>query len=288
LDETHDKEEGVSREVVLPTWYYRQYPSDFRRGEEATLGILGWARRDCTVPLEEMALVLMHFWNVGFPGGPEWSENSPHVLVRQAQEYVGRCVAQFTRSMPPILKAARKSGMTIVHVASGEDYAKRYPHYQRTCAEVNLEAPQKQPGAIRPQTTDMPSNVERYGPGWADFEDAPYDFPSIVRPEAENELLCVYTHQLNSVLRNRGIWHLTYCGFAINWCLWHSPCGMVDMSRLGYTCGCIRQGVVAVENRESVRTRANHDYAMWKTAHMFGFVVDDDDFIRAVQNTREG
>lgn len=274
----------MSRTATLPTWFYRQYPSDFRRGEEATLGILGWGRRDCQVPLDEMALVLMHFWNVGFPGGPEWSENSPHVLVRQAQEYVGRCVAQFTRTMPPILKAARDSGLTIIHVASGEDYARKYPHYARTCAEVDLEPAPRQPGAVRPKTADVPSSVERYGPGWEHFTDAPYDFPSIVKPEGDNELVCVQTHQLNSVLRNRKIWHLTYCGFAINWCLWHSPCGMVDMSRLGYTCGCIRQGVVAVENKESVRTRANHDYAMWKTAHMFGFVMDDDDFIRGITN----
>jgi len=274
----------MNRIVSLPTWYYRQFPSDFRLGEEATLGILGWAQRPCRVPLDEMALVLMHFWNVGFPGGPEWGLDSPHVLVRQAQEYVGRCVMQFTRTMPPILEAARKAGLTIVHIASSEDYAKKYPHYERTCAQVDLEPTPKPPGAVRPDGTDIPTAAERLGPGWITFKDAPYDFPPMIRPETDEELVCVHTHQLNSILRQRKIWHLTYCGFAINWCLWHSPCGMVDMSRLGYTCGCIRQGVVAVESKESVRTRANHAYAMWKTAHMFGFVADDHDFITAIQN----
>ena len=272
----------MGRTLALPLWYYRQYPSDFRLGEDATRGILGWGQRACRIPQDQMALVLMHFWNVGFPGGPKWSTESPFAKRREAQEYVGRCVMQFTRTMPPILAAAREAGMIVIHVASGEDYARTYPQYEATCAEVDLEPPEKLPGAVRPEETDIPTAEERFGPGYAPgAADEPYDFPPGIRPES-NDLVCVYTHQLNSILRRRRIWCLTYCGFAINWCLWHSPCGMVDMQRLGYTSGCIKQGVVAVESRESVGTRANHAYAMWKTAHMFGFVVDDHDFITAL------
>jgi len=277
----------MSRIAMLPVWYYRQYPSDFRLGEEATRGILGWAQRPCRIPLDEMALICMHFWNLGFPGGPEWSPGSSQVEIREAQEYVGRCVAQFTRSMPPILAAARASGMTIVHVASGDAYAKLHPQYERTCAEVDLEPTSKPLGAIRPEQVDIPTMAERFGPGYdGAHRDVAYDFPPGMGPEGD-DLVCVQTHQLNSIMRKRNIWCLVYCGFAINWCLWHSPGGMVDMSRLGYTCGCIRQGVVAVESKESIATRANHQYAMWKTAHMFGFVCDDDDFIRAVKGATE-
>lgn len=271
----------MARVLDIPLWYYRQFPVDFRLGEEATRGILGWARRPCRIPQDEMALVLMHFWNIGFPGGPDWSEASPQRGIRECQEYVGRCVTQFTRTMPPILKAARDAGMTIVHVASGEDYAKKYVQYERTCEMVDLEPVEKPPGAPRPEQTDIPTAQERFGPAYGTTRDAPYDFPPGIAPEGD-DLVCVYTHQLNSVMRQRGIWYLTYCGFAINWCLWHSPCGMVDMHGLGYTCGAVKQGVVAVESRESVITRANHDYAMWKTAHMFGFVVDDFDFMSAL------
>ena len=267
--------------LTLPLWYYRQFPVEFRLGEEATRGILGWAQRPCEIPQDEMALVLMHMWNVGFPGGPEWSERSPQRGIRECQEYVGRCVAQFTRSMPPILQAARDAGMTIIHVASGEGYAKRYEQYERTCAEVYLEPQEAPPGAVRPEHADVPTMQERFGPEYGTTQDAEYDFPPGLEPR-DDDLVCVHTHQLNSVLRTRRIWNLAYCGFAINWCLWHSPCGMVDMHRLGYTCGAIKQGVVAVESRESVATRANHNYAMWKTAHMFGYVLDDFDFVRAL------
>jgi nicotinamidase-related amidase len=271
----------MPRTISLPTWYYRQFPSDIRLGEEATKGVLGWARRPVDVPLDQMALVLMHFWDVGFPGGPEWSTECPEAPRRLAQEYVGRCVFQFTRTMPPILDAARKAGMTIVHVASSEEYAKKYRGYELACSEVDLDPAPDQPGAIHPESTDMPTMDERFGPGFSSCVDKPYDFPPGIAPEGD-ELVVVKTHQLNSILRHRQIWHLTYCGFAINWCLWHSPCGMVDMHRLGYTCGCIKQGVVAVESRESVAERRNHEYAMWKTAHMFGFVLDDHDLAEAL------
>ena len=106
----------MDRIVKLPTWFYRQYPSDFQLGEEATRGILGWGQRVCEIPLDQMALVCMHFWNVGFPGGPEWSEDSPQAGTRRAQEYVGRCVFQFSRTMPPILKAARDAGLSLIHI----------------------------------------------------------------------------------------------------------------------------------------------------------------------------
>ena len=271
----------MSHTVSLPTWYYRQFPSDIRRGEEATRGVLGWARKDCEIPQDQMALVLMHFWDVGFPGGPEWSADCPEAARRLAQEYVGRCVFEFTRTMPPILEAARKAGMTIIHVASSEDYAKKYPGYDIACSETDLDPTPRQPGAIRPDNTDVPTTDERFGPGFSACNDVAYDFPVGIGPEGD-ELVVVQTHQLNSVLRHRNIWQLTYCGFAINWCLWHSPCGMIDMHRLGYTCGCIKQGVVAVESKESVATRANHEYAMWKTAHMFGYVLDDHDYITAL------
>ena len=276
----------MGRTIKLPTWYYRQFPSDFRLGEEATKGILGWTCRDCEIPQDQMALVLMHFWNIGFPGGPEWGDDSPEAGTRLAQEYVGRCLAQFPRSMPPIIRVAREAGLTIIHVASGESYAEKHPQYAATCAEVDLDPAPKQPGAIRPEHTDVPTTKERFGPDFGEGNgDRPVGFPPGIAPEGD-DLVVVHTHQLNSVLRKRKIWHLTYCGFAINWCLWHSPCGMVDMHRLGYTCGAIRQGCVAVESKESVATRANHAYAMWKTAHMFGFVLDDHDFITALGRSR--
>ncbi len=273
----------MSKILELPTWYYRQFPCDYSQGERATEGILGWAQRVCLVPKEQAALVLMHLWNIGFPGGPAWGAGVPQQVRRDAQEFVGRCVKTFTTALPPVLRAARACGLTIVHVASGRGYAERYPQYQRTLTEVTTPAPAPPEGAIRPKDADVPTTDERFGPGFSKVaESEALDFPEGLGPEGD-DLVAVTTHELNTLLRNRRVWHLTYCGFAINWCLWHSPGGMVDMRRLGYTCGCIKQGTVAVESKESVATLGNHAYSMWKTAHMFGFVADDHDFIQACQ-----
>jgi hypothetical protein len=78
--------------------------------------------------------------------------------------------------------------------------------------------------------------------------------------------------QLHRLMASRGIDHLIYTGWALNWCLWFSPCGMCDMQRKGYLCSAVRGGCVAIENRESTDTESNLEYAYWKTTTMFGYV----------------
>jgi hypothetical protein len=56
---------------------------------------------------------------------------------------------------------------------------------------------------------------------------------------------------------------------------------MFDMKKLGYRCGCIKQGTVAVENAESAAGEKNHAYAMWWTAMHYGWMMEDVDYISA-------
>jgi hypothetical protein len=64
-----------------------------------------------------------------------------------------------------------------------------------------------------------------------------------------------------------------------------SPGGMVDMRRTGMICSALRQAVTAVENRESARTQAHKEEALWRVALAFGFVFDVDDLIRQLAQT---
>jgi hypothetical protein len=56
---------------------------------------------------------------------------------------------------------------------------------------------------------------------------------------------------------------------------------MSDMSRLGYRCSCIREGVTAVENKASTRGEFNKEQALWRTSLMFGYIHSARDFIEA-------
>jgi nicotinamidase-related amidase len=271
--------------LLLDCLKWRQYPCDFSAPETAAHNQLGWTTHPLRVPVEETALLLMHLWDHGYPGGMVWGPDSPNLGHAQYCEWVGRCRRCFDEAMPPIVAAARAAGVRIIHVASAASYADRYPQYQRTLDEVTTAPPAAPAGAIkRPDIDWFPAELTT-GPDFhQDSAGIDYDFPPHLRP-TDDDLVVVTTHQLNTLLRNRRIWHLTYTGFAINVCLWHSPAGMFDMKRLGYACGCIREGTVAVETAESAEGERNHQYAMWWTSHHYGFVLAADAYIRACTAT---
>jgi hypothetical protein len=98
-------------------------------------------------------------------------------------------------------------------------------------------------------------------------------FPPELKPQG-NDLAVVRPYQFHRLMKNRGITHLVYTGWALNWCLWFSYCGMSDMQRKGYMCSAVRGGCVAIENRESADTEANLEYGYWKTSTMFGYIFD--------------
>jgi nicotinamidase-related amidase len=275
-----------TRKLTLNGEYYRHYPVDFSRGKESALGFKGWGESvKISVPPEEIALVLMHIWNVGISPELAWKPDGPAGGVMLMAEWAARTVPLIKNEIPPILSAARKAGLPVIHVASSENYAKKYPGYRRTLSIAGAEPPgmPRAPHADERKSPDDHKDALLFGerfPGSAGFYESHLDFPDEAKP-LDTEPVAVTTHQLNAVLRDRGIWQLIYCGFAINWCLWFSPCGMSDMSRLGYRCSCIREGVTAVENKASTHGEFNKEQALWRTSIMFGYIHNSNDFIRA-------
>ena len=104
------------------------------------------------------------------------------------------------------------------------------------------------------------------------------DFPLQAKPVGE-EGIAENGHQLAALCRERGINHLIYMGFAINWCVLLSPGGMADMSGRGVMCSAIRQAVTAVENRETAREEICKNLGLWRVSLAFGFVFDVEDVL---------
>lgn len=276
----------TGRVLKLPGEYYRHYPVDFSQGKEGARGFRGWGEKvPIEAPAEETALVLMHVWNVGISPELAWKPDGPAGGVMLMAEWAARTVPMIKNDIPPILTAARRAGLLVVHVASSDHYAAKYPGYKRAL-EISGAEPPSPPRAPRdgePKTPDDRKNALLFGerfPGSESFYSDHIDFPDEAKP-LDSEYVVVTTHQFNSVLRELGVWQLIYCGFAINWCLWFSPGGMCDMSRLGYRCSCIREGVTAVENKASTRGEFNKEQALWRTSLMFGYIHNAKDFIRA-------
>jgi len=259
---------------------------DFSRGAEGALGFKGWGESvEIDVSAGETALIPMHIWNIGFSPELPFSPEGPAGGVMKMLEWASRSVPIIKNEIPPILNAARKAGINVIHVASSEQYALKYNGYLKT---KELAGPEQSglPRAPRHNETKPPDDRKidlLFGEDFSKdsvFYNPRIDFPEPAKP-LDDEYVVVTTRQLNEVLREHGIWNLIYIGFAINWCLWFSPCGMTDMSRLGYRCSCIEEAVTAVENRETVKGELNKKQALWRTSLMFGYIHHAEDFISA-------
>jgi hypothetical protein len=274
--------------------YYRHHPVDFTQGAWGALGMKGWGETvGVEAPLNETALVSMHAENIGLIPEIPYADRGPLAGYMRWLEYEGRKMDIVRTIYPKILAAARKAGLAVVHVAMG-DYGKKYPGYAKAMKIAGPEpqtATPKAPGSGKIRTPDDIKSKLIFGEHYNDNRDEEhfgrfFDFPESAKPQ-DDEFVVETSHQLSSVLSSLGVWNLIYIGFAINWCLWFSGAGMVDMSRLGYRCSCIREGVTAVENRESIRGERHKEEAMWRTSLMFGYVFSAGDFIAACETGRK-
>lgn len=272
----------MSTPLKLKTWYYQQFDADLKLDVPAE-GYGGWKQADLTFDRDRTALVVMHAWDCGTPERfPGWY---------RCVEYIPRAQKIAAGVFPPLLSAVRESGFRLYHVVGGGDVYKSMPGHQRA---VKLAGPppetpwmKKENDAYHKQVSEFRAanvfvgrhNEADVNAGFKDLGFMKEAVPQGDEGIAEDE------HQLYALCAADQINHLIYVGFAINWCLLKSPGGMVYMNRRGMMCSTIRQATTAVENKESARTEANKEEALWRTALNFGFVFDDHEFIRAVRSS---
>jgi hypothetical protein len=265
--------------ITLRASNYQQFDADYDLDVPGE-GYGGWHQADVEIDLDHTALVVMHAWETGtremYPG---W---------HRAVEYMPRAQVILETVFPPLLDAVREHGVTLFHVVGGGDYFKDYLGYRKA---VQLAGPTPQ----LEQVTRDPAleALRRFRKahvfvGAHNEQDVARGFESIdfapqARPVGDEEI-AENAHQLYALCVTRGVNHLIYAGFAINWCLLMSPGGMLDMSRRGVMCSALRQAVTAVENKETARRELGKQLALWRVSLAFGFVFDVDDFLRGISS----
>ena len=273
--------------ITIPAWYYRHHDADYGL-DVPEEGFGGWKKGPLVFSRAHTAVVLMHAWDAGtreeFPG---WHRVVP---------YIPRADAICRDVLPGVLAAVRESGFTLFHVVGGGDYYKELPGYKHA---VELAGP---PPPGLPHVDSDPIRDELYAfrrahayPGTHNLKDiergfARVDFAPGTRPVGD-EGVAENGHQLLALCKEKGINHLIYCGFAINWCLLLSPGGMAEMQKYGLMCSALRQATTAVENKGSAREERCKEIALWRVALAFGFVFDVNDFTAALRHkeaTRTG
>jgi nicotinamidase-related amidase len=263
--------------VRLPTHYYQQFDADYARDVPGE-GYGGWKTAEIELSLEHTALVVMHAWDTGTPEEyPGWW---------RAVEYCPRARKILREVFPPLLAAVRASPLPVFHVVGGRDYYSHLPGYQRA-ARLAGPATAAVPVAPDPVYRQLAKfRAEHVHCGERNRPDveagmAKLDFAPPARPVGD-EGIAENGAQLAALCRERGVNHIVYIGFAINWCLLMSPGGMVDMRRHGLICSAIRDAVTAVENRETAREEREKQQGLWRFSLESGFVFDAQDFMAAL------
>ena len=280
--------EAQRRVIRVPWHFYQHYPADFSAGTRAARGFRGWTSEVRDLDLSHAALLVMHLPDAGLTPDTEWGPSCKRPDLLGTVEWVPRTMDLCTHRLPPQVTAARASGLQVVHVLGGISDPKE-PCAARSLAEAGAR-PAPDPDTLKADAEvsarhrrdvfgDMPSRP----PGSPEHVPG---LPAELRPMG-NDLVVAESWQLHRLMKNRGITHLVYTGWALNWCLWFSPCGMSDMQRKGYLCSAVREGCVAIENRESADTEANLEYACWKTTTMFGYVFDLQELTSALRKSAE-
>jgi nicotinamidase-related amidase len=263
------------RIIKVPWHFYQHYPADFTAWSRAARGFKGWTSEVRELDLRKTALLLMHLPDAGLTPDSEWGPNSPRPDLLGTVEWVPRTMELCSHRLPPLVTAAREAGLQVVHVYGGIGDPKE-PCAARSLAEIGSP-----PSADEDRITADSKVSERhtrdvFGTTFPRPPGSPEHVPGLpeaLRPQG-NDLVVAESWQLHRLMKNRGITHLIYTGWALNWCLWFSPCGMSDMQRKGYLCSAVRGGCVAIENRESADAESNLEYAYWKTTTMFGYIFD--------------
>jgi len=276
---------GGRRTVSLPWRIYRHYPADFSRWREAAAGFRGWDSEVRELDVGRCCLALMHFPDRGLTPDSEWGPDCANPGYLGTVEWVPRTMEVVTFRMPRLIEAARNAGLLTAHVGVSGKFHMSGSVWERCVAEAGSPPPADADVISGPPAWHEDHRRDVFGlPREAPPKVPPHEFtlPEAFRPQGD-DIVAQHAWQLHRLLERRGVDHIIYAGWALNWCLWFSPCGMADMSRKGYTCSAVRGGCVAIENRESAVGEGNLEYAFWKTSTMFGYVFDLHDLTSALR-----
>jgi nicotinamidase-related amidase len=258
-------------EFVLPVRYYRHHTDP---GVPCVEANFQYAQHTLRIPTDQAALILVDVWD-----------------VHPVASHLAR-TDEITRTrIVPVVEAARKAGVTVIHAPS-LPIAKKYPQWVRYAEDVD---PQSSPTGER---WPPPTFARREG-DYAQFARPAEPMMDLwqdrlaarriladVEPEADDFVVGT-GEQLQRLLADRQILHLFYVGFATNICVPFRDYGMRAFRKRGYNPILLRDCTTAIEAHDTVDdlliTRlAIRDFEMMDIA----WTATGEDFLRVCGQRR--
>jgi len=223
---------------------------------------------DMPLPVAETALILVDLWNVHFI--ESWIERAKQVT----EDYV-----------VPVIKAARETGMTIVHAPS-PTVAAQYPQLKRHKPPQPSTPSSWPPSEFRGRQGEYAvyrgprSQPPGIGVHWDRLASQLSMSPAI--DVQEDEYVIATGQQLHELCEDKNILHLIFAGFATNWCVLGRDYGIRSMSRYGYNIILLRDATTGVEFPDTYDNLFTTEIAIREVEQQYGFSASNTDFFDAV------
>lgn len=259
----------------IPARFYRLYLEDKPYG--CSERDFHYVERMIEIPVGESALVLVDCWNKHY-----------------CTSYMSRSKAIIENKIVPVVEAARKAGMAIIHAPSS-NVAGRYPQSKRlfepgdeekgpTYASVDAEWPPKE--FVEREGTY--SSLKRVFSPPRETWKGEYETMMIAEPVAPkpDDYVVISGSHLHKILKKLQLLHLFYVGFATNMCLQHRDYGMRAMSERGYNPILIRDCTTAVESHETLDDLLITRMSAHEIEMKYAFSTDSPGFIEACSRAK--
>ena len=215
-----------------------------------------------SLPVVETGLVLVDVWNNHFI--ESWLERA---------EFVTR------NALVPVLDAARRLGLTIVHAPCPE-VAAQYPQVHRHLPPEPQSEPDWPPPDFRRRVGDYAAyrGPRNQPPGIPPIDNLGMSPHVQVRDDEE---VVATGQQLHDLLKARRVLHLLYAGFATNWCIMNRDYGIRAMSQRGYNIILLRDATMGVEFPDTVDACFATEISIRDAEVQIGFTASNEDFFAA-------
>lgn len=258
----------MSRTIDLPVrWYPTITPPEVPCREPNGC----YLEKTWPLALDQTALVLVDCWDT--------HEIETHL------ENSGAIIEAVIR---PLLDACRESEVAVVHAPSPAQ-AKLYPEWVRYAGDEELghqtrprsDDPAWPPAAFRQRTGEWeplarPSYLRDVTASLAERR-----IVESIEPAGDDYVIAT-GDQLHRLLRDKGILHLLYVGFATNMCILFRDYGIERMHQRGYNCILLRDGTIGIEAAHTYDGKRLTEAAIVTVEMLFGVSSTAAEFLAAL------
>ena len=224
---------------------------------------------DLELDPKELALIIIHPWNIGSPNGPPYPEE--FALFMGSRENTELANKIMREKIAPVIEWARNKNIKVIYVMPNRVVENFYS--QSRLPQPYLEIPDNptvnipfhsMPGTFPDNYGDIRDNTTHGAgyntwDGWKDLAISSYISPQdgdiIVSGDYDGP-------RIDKWLRDNDINTLLYAGFATNRCVTVDPIGMHDMFRRHYRLILLRNCTMAMEYPETFKSQKVTDLAI--------------------------